>query len=106
MYWAMRGGDPLSVLLENRAHASVFCQEFPLPADVAAEGFEAADAVQPRKRETSNAFPNKNAEAARCKVPRSKVEEKCRVRANILFLSTHSRTLVLHHLECLEHIPK
>jgi hypothetical protein len=34
------------------------------------------------------------------------LQERRDVRANLLAHSTQSRTLVLHHPECLEHVPK
>jgi len=110
LHWAMRAGaygiQVVSVLLENGARPGILNSDFRRPVDVAAEGFldergspaalKAKDTVQQRKtmsREYKKAL-------------RDTAASRRDARANLLIRSAQSRTLVLHHPECLDHIPK
>jgi acetoin utilization deacetylase AcuC-like enzyme len=86
------------VLLENGARASLFNYCFQRPIDVSAEGFggvcldnERVDLVSKMGKE---------------EISSETIDAKRQSRMNLLCLSPQSRTLVLHHPECLEHVPK
>jgi SHAQKYF class myb-like DNA-binding protein len=110
LHWAMRAGEHgmevVSILLENGARPGVLSSEFRRPIDVAGEGFlddpgslatiKAKDSKQQRKtmsREYKKAL-------------KDTTTSRRDARANLLIRSAQSRTLVLHHPECLDHIPK
>lgn len=108
LHWAMRAGraamSVVSVLLENGARPSVWNKTFKRPIDVAADGFHDEDdpvfklkvLMSQRKRITKEQR-NRVKDAA---------DQRKEARANLLKVSVQSRTLVLNHPECLEHIPK
>lgn len=93
-----------SILLENGAKPAIWSREFKRPIEVAADGFHDEDTsvielqklVAQRKRLTKE----------QRRVLKEATEERKEARANLLLLSAQSRTLVLHHPECLQHIPK
>ncbi len=93
-----------SVLVDNGARPAVWSKEFKRPIEVAADGFndeehsviEIQKLIAQRKRLTKE----------QRKVLKDAMEERKEARANLLILSAQSRTLVLHHAECLQHIPK
>jgi hypothetical protein len=110
LHWGMRAGaqgmEVVSVLLENGARPGVLNLEFRRPIDIAGEGFlddpgslatvKAKDSKQQRKtmsREYKKAL-------------KDTTSSRRDARANLLIRSAQSRTLVLHHPECLDHIPK
>jgi SHAQKYF class myb-like DNA-binding protein len=110
LHWGMRAGaqgmEVVSVLLENGARPGVLNLEFRRPIDIAGEGFlddpgslatvKAKDSKQQRKtmsREYKKAL-------------KDTALSRRDARANLLIRSAQSRTLVLHHPECLDHIPK
>jgi hypothetical protein len=108
LHWALRAGrvgiPVAAALLESGARASVWSADYKRPIDVAADGFEdEQDSVQSikvlveKRRKLSKAQRNKLREAA---------EERKESRANLFECSPQSRSLVLYHPECLEHIPK
>lgn len=92
----------VKLLMDSGALASIADKQFKRPIDVAVEGFadmSGADQKSTVKGKKSNRSVRKK--------PRAEViKEKREVRANLLSLSAQSRTLVLHHPECLEHVPK
>lgn len=91
LHWAMRAGRRglmvVKVLLENSARATIMNHAFRRPLDVAADGFSDDNTLKKRKR-------------------RLLLEERRDTRCNLFTLSAQSRSLVLYHPECLEHIPK
>lgn len=108
LHWAMRAGrvatPVVSLLLENGASPAIWNKNFKRPIDVASDGFqdeeepvfELKKLMSQRKRLTKE---------QRSKV-REAAEQRKEARANLLRLSIQSRTLVLNHPECLEHLPK
>jgi len=108
LHWAMRSGrlgiPVASILLENGARPSVWNTDFKRPIDVAADGFfDESDpvmeliALDEKKKKLKKEQRQKLREAA---------EERKEARANLFNCSSQSRTLVLYHPECLEHIQK
>ena len=108
MHWALRAGrlgiPVASILIENGARPSVWNVQFKRPIDVAADGFfdesdpvMAIRALDEKKRKLKKEQRQKLRNAA---------EEQKEARANLFDCSAQSRTLVLYHPECLEHIPK
>lgn len=99
LHWAMRAGiaglGVVRVLLENGARASLLNQRFQHPLDLAADGFE--DVVEDEKEIDSENNLDSVEDA---------IDAKRQCRMNFLCCSPQSRTLVLHHPECLEHVPK
>lgn len=97
--------DVVSVLLENGARPSVLNNEFKRPIDVAADGFldkdgdpcHFMDDLMKRRKKLSKEQKKQFQDV---------LMERCEARKHLLILSTQSRTLVLHHPECLQHIPK
>lgn len=108
LHWALRAGrkgmDVAKTLLENGAKPAIWSKEFKRPIEVAADGFHDDDVpvielkklVDQRKRITKE----------QRRVLKEAMEERKEARANLLEMSSQSRTLVLHHPECLQHIPK
>jgi hypothetical protein len=108
LHWAMRAGrvgiPVVTVLVENGARPAVWSTNFKRPIDVAADGFadepdsvtEIRNMIDKRKKLTKE-HRQKLKDAA---------EERKEARENLFLCSPQSRTLVLHHPECLEHIPK
>jgi hypothetical protein len=108
LHWAMRAGRvgiPVVIsLTENGARPAVWSKDFKRPIDVAAEGFlddpesivEIRALVEKRKKITKE---------QRHRL-RDAGEERKEARENLFKCSPQSRTLVLYHPECLEHIPK
>ena len=93
-----------AVLLENGAYPSIWSIDFKRPIDVAADGFhdEEGSVMELRKLISQR----KRLSKEQRKVLKDAAEERKEARANFLKISAQSRTLVLHHPECLEHIPK
>lgn len=85
LHWAMRAGPAGMIvartLLANGAKPHTFSKPFLRPLDVAALGFSTGS-------ETRN------------------LEETRETRKNFFLHSPQSRSLILHHPECLEHTPK
>mmetsp|Transcript_18975 Transcript_18975/g.27435 ORF Transcript_18975/g.27435 Transcript_18975/m.27435 type:complete len:902 (+) Transcript_18975:710-3415(+) len=121
LHWAMRAGTKslkaVQKLLQDGARSHIFNHQFKRPLDVAAEGFGFDDA-EPIGSSQSNLTPNKDAQdksGGKSSQPDSnkdkrsddeKLNEKRLSRVNFLRFSPQSRTLILHHPECLDHIPK
>ncbi len=104
LHWAMRAGKvglhAAQVLLQNGAR-SLLTKAFLHPLDLAADGFSGL---------CEDAYPLRRDERVNDKVEQitteAMIQEKRQCRANLFSLSPQSRTLVLHHPECLEHLPK
>lgn len=92
----------VKLLIDNGGLASLVDKQFKRPIDVAVAGFPDESGLD-QKRDAKGKKSNRAVK----KKPRSElIKEKREVRANLLELSAQSRTLVLHHPECLEHVPK
>ena len=103
LHWAMRAGlkgiPAVSVLLEHGAKPFVFNIVNKRPNDVAASGFVFLnDNIHQSLPTPKNCLMLDH----ECK----ETEEIYQTRENFLSNSPQSRTLVLHHPECLEHKPK
>jgi len=102
LHWAMRTGkigmEAVRVLLENGARSSIFNNDYKRPIDVAAEKFvlrcEGADDLEVKNKLEGELILN------------DLITEKRQSRMNLLCFSPQSRTLVLHHPECLDHVAK
>jgi hypothetical protein len=90
-----RGQSVVRVLIEDGARANISNNSFRTPLDVAAAGF---DFAMKRSTKMTKLKPES--------IDSKMVEETRDCRANFFSCSPSSRTLVLHHPECLEHIPK
>ena len=75
------------LLLQSGSKISTLNREFKRPIDVAARGFK-----------------DKSIKA--CTLGPEEINERREARANFLSNSPQSRTLILHHPDCLDHIPK
>mmetsp|Transcript_28513 Transcript_28513/g.43107 ORF Transcript_28513/g.43107 Transcript_28513/m.43107 type:complete len:1126 (+) Transcript_28513:144-3521(+) len=109
LHWAMRAGrrgmSVIAVLLENGSRPAILNNSFKRALDVASDGF--VDEKNFLRLGVGSKKSNRNkAKAENRKRKIELVEEKREARSNFLALSNQSRTLVLHHPECLEHIPK
>jgi len=108
LHWALRAGrvgiPVASILIENGARPSVWNVQFKRPIDVAADGFfdEPDPVMSIRELEEKKKKLRKD---QRQKLRNAAIERK-EARANLFECSAQSRTLVLYHPECLEHIPK
>ncbi len=106
LHWAMRAGSTglsvVRVLLENGARAALFNNTFQRPIDVAAEGFDHLS----QNDEMESSSSKQGSKNSKTLTVDEMIEEKRQTRMNLLCFSPQSRTLVLHHPECLEHIPK
>lgn len=91
----------MKLLVDNGALASIADKQCKRPVDVAVAGFadDNANTTMAVKGKKSNRTVKRKAKS-------EVIQEKREVRANLLALSGQSRTLVLHHPECLEHVPK
>ena len=108
LHWALRSGrigiPVASILIENGARPSVWNIQFKRPIDVAADGFfDEADPVMAIR--ALDEKKKKLKKEQRLKLRNAAIERK-EARANLFECSAQSRTLVLYHPECLEHIPK
>ena len=113
LHWAMRTGlrgmNVVRVLIENGCRPAILNSLFRRAVDVSADGFaEEKNYLRLLDGDGAKKPPgNKNkARADSRKRQECLVDEKRQARLNLLTLSFQSRTLVLHHPECLEHIPK
>ena len=105
LHWAMRAGrcgmSIVCLLLDSGSFASVVNKQCKRPLDVAVDGF-----VDYEEKKTQDAKGKKSNKTVKKKLKSGVLEERREVRANFLAHSAQSRTLVLHHPECLEHVPK
>ena len=111
LHWAMRAGragvEVVGVLLENGARPSELNKSFKRPVDVAADGYEDDPASTAPKRQLEKPLEKrKRVTKEEKRLLMEVTEERKEVRENLLKRSAQSRTLVLHHPECLQHIPK
>jgi len=101
LHWAMRTGvrglNSVRVLVEDGAKTSIFNKNSKRALDVAAEGFRQFD--YPLSPQSSSAMTT-TMEV----LPSASEREKSRM--NLLGCEPRLRTLVLHHPECLEHLPR
>ena len=108
MHWAMRAGRVgiavVSTLVENGARPAVWSKDFKRPIDVAADGF--VDDNESIMEIQSLAERRKKLTKEQRQRLRIAAEERKEARENLFKCSPQSRTLVLYHPECLEHIPK
>jgi hypothetical protein len=108
LHWALRAGiigmSVASVLLENGARPAVWSKDFKRPIDVAADGFHDDEGSVIEMKRLVN--QRKRLSKEQRKILKEAAEQRKEARANLLMLSAQSRTLVLHHPECLQHIPK
>lgn len=108
MHWAARVGrvgmSVATVLLENGARPAVWSKEFKRPIDVAAEGFQDEEGSVTELTKLINQKRRLSKEQR--SILKEAAEQRKEARAHLLKLSVQSRTLVLHHPECLEHTPK
>lgn len=109
LHWATRAGyrgmDAVVLLIDSGARASLTDHTFKRPIDVSAEGFvdEEGSLANLRSRD----IPGKKMNDKDLKrIKKETIVERKEVRANIFIHSPQSRSLVLHHPECLEHHPK
>jgi acetoin utilization deacetylase AcuC-like enzyme/ankyrin repeat protein len=108
LHWALRAGTQgagaAALLLENGARPGNLDKKFKRPIDVASEGFadEEGSLEWYRQQEKQGQKLSKEHSKAR----KVTAPDRRDTRANLLIRSAHSRTLVLHHPECLEHHPK
>ena len=101
------GMEVVGVLLENGARPSSLNKSFKRPVDVAADGYEDDPASTTPKRQLEKPLEKKKRVTKEEKRLLLEVtEERKEVRENLLKRSAQSRTLVLHHPECLQHTPK
>jgi hypothetical protein len=99
-----RGLEVVNVLLENGARPSLLSKKFKRPIDVAADGFlDEEGSVMALKKLISQ---QKRLSKEQREILKDAAEARKLARENLLRSSLNSRTLVLHHPECLEHIPK
>ncbi len=105
LHWAMRSGkvgnSVVRVLMENGARASLFSNNFQRPIDVAAFGFDPSCLSEEYGSIIDHEATDSNESDSQ-----EKIDEKRLSRMNLFCFSPQSRTLVLHHPECLEHVPK
>jgi hypothetical protein len=94
------------ILVENGTRPAILNNTFKRALDVAGEGFADDQNFLRLDGDKKSASKNNKAKAETKKRKSDLLEEKRESRSNLLLLSTQSRTLVLHHPECLEHIPK
>ena len=121
LHWAMRAGrsgmNTVRVLLENGSRSSLFNRKNKRPLDCAADGFTDVDKemaaarqsflLNEDERDSSGKTKSiKQAKEESMKVSLEVIEERRQTRANLMCYSPQARTLLLHHPECLEHIPK
>jgi Ankyrin repeat len=111
LHWAMRAGrigmEVVGVLLENGARPSCLNKNFRRAVDCAADGFEDDPASTAPKRQLEKPLEKrKRVSKEEKRLLLEVTEERKEVRENLLKRSAQSRTLVLHHPECLEHTPK
>lgn len=108
LHWALRTGrrgiPVASVLIENGAKPAIWSKDFKRPIEVAADGFYDEDSPPMELRKLVAQRKRLNKEQRR--ILKGSMEERKESRSNLLMLSAQSRTLVLHHPECLQHIPK
>jgi len=114
LHWASRAGKlgkkATRTLLILGARVSVYNVSFRRPLDVAAYKFmDVDDEMQRNLVQRSSVTPETTFSMTTSKVntfSTSGTPEKHETRGNFFLHSPQSRTLILHHPECLDHIPK
>ena len=104
LHWAMRAGHrglmAAQFLLENGSRSSIPSKMFQRPIDVAGEGFKGL---------CGDNFPIENGDPGfdlDTIGSQQLTDIRRQSRAKLFSFSPSARTLILHHPECLEHIPK
>lgn len=109
LHWGLRAGnkgaDIVALLLTHGARPGILDKNFRRAIDVAAEGF-LDDDMSIAAVALRGAGKSKKPPGEMKKLLTQSNQERRDCRANILIRSTPSRTLVLHHPECLEHHTK
>ena len=109
LHWALRAGragtDVATVLLTNGARPAVLNKSFRRPVDVAADGFLDVPASLESLRSKAS-LGKKVGKVELKKAIKDSAIDRRDTRANLFLRSLQSKTLVLHHPECLEHHPK
>ena len=98
------GISVVSTLVENGARPAVWSKDFKRPIDIAAVGF--VDDSESIMEIQLLAEKRKKLTKEQRQRLREAAEERKEARENLFKCSPQSRTLVLYHPECLEHIPK
>lgn len=121
LHWAMRAGKigmpTVRVLLQNGARSSLFSLEYKRALDVGVDGFASVDQDIAATKQSVSAVEEEKGGSRKSKelgyvkkepsdVSIEEITEKRQTRANLLCYSPQARTLVLHHPECEEHVPK
>jgi SHAQKYF class myb-like DNA-binding protein len=111
LHWALRAGRRAravtAALLESGARPNLLSKAFKRPIDVAVEGFlDEPNSYACVKAALESAKAGKSLKKDLSRVQKETKLNRRETRANLLIRSPHSRTLVLHHPECLEHHPK
>jgi Histone deacetylase domain len=95
------------VLIEHGCRVSIINNNFKRAIDVSGEGYVDIKSSKPDQDIKKGNIGNKHkAKVDMRKHQEALIEEIRDARLHLLSLSLQSRTLVLHHPECLEHIPK
>ena len=105
LHWAMRSGQigmmAVQFLLKNGARSSLFSKALKRPLDVAAVGFEGVCDDKVPIDLNNDSYDD---------IKKLSVEDRVHLkqlcRSNLFNFSPQARTLILHHPECLEHLPK
>lgn len=108
LHWALRSGTRSQTvavtLLESGARPNILSKSFKRAIDMAAEGF--LDEPNSLAGLRAGLEAGKKVKKDLIRAQRDSKTERRDSRANLLIRSAQSRTLVLHHHECLEHHPK
>ena len=102
MRTGVRGLGAVRILLEDGARPSICDNEYRRPLDVAAKGFTETLGAPTSVKDGTTAWDK--VEVSESAV--NAISERRQTRANFFVHSPQSRTLVLHHPDCLDHIPK
>jgi len=113
LHWGMRAGHAgrsvVTLLVENGARITTVNKRFKRPIDLAAEGFldNEGSLASLKERDASDGYAKSNKMSRDLKrAYREKLDEIRETRVNFFARSTGSRSLLLHHRECLEHVAK
>lgn len=109
LHFAMRAGsrgiDTVAELLESGARPNIADAQFRRPIDLAGEGFLDDPQSLASLRAKEQAAKKAGSKELK-KMLKETAAERRDTRTNFLIRSPQSRSLVLHHSECLEHHPK
>ena len=109
LHWAMRAGSRahavVNLLVENGARIMNLSKKYKRPVDLAAIGFTDHDQGSIASLTQKHTGESKMSRELK-KAYRERLEDIRSSRHNLFLRSTASRTLLLHHRECLEHVAK